>query len=190
MAGGMYNVYLADVLGCVSADFKLKISTTLQGFFGDVVALAGSGFTSATVQWIASFPSVTPQELLVYFVPNQAQSIMAAAGRKPTPGADGGTFVAATGTVSEVYAGSSPGAALLARLAFHELMHNKMQMSDGQLHPRGGLAAATVTDSTDCTDQNKGDMAAALQKSVPQWTTGITILSQGSSDPLSPYYHI
>jgi hypothetical protein len=189
MANVVYKVYLADMLGCVPTDTKLKINLTLQSFFTKVVQKS-SGFSSALVHWIAYYPTPAANELLLYYVPDIARSIVVSAGGQPPAGNDGFSFQGSGGWVSEVYASNHSDAELLARLGFHELMHNKLQLKDPQLHPKGGLAAKTVTNSTALSAGNISDMAQALPNSVPQWAGGVSTLVQGRSDPMSRFYQI
>lgn len=68
---------------------------------------------------------------------------------------------------------------LLARLAFHELMHNKLDASNSKdIHSSPddgtGLAATPVSSGTKLSDPNKRNMAMALGSLVAQFT-GATI---------------
>jgi len=75
------------------------------------------------------------------------------------------------GVGSEVYtAHTSP--PYLAKLVFHEALHNKLR-KDNRLHDRqSGLAAASVGESTTATKKNYALMASAIEKNVPQWLGG------------------
>jgi hypothetical protein len=94
--------------------------------------------------------------------------------------ADGLTVWAGSLTASEVYTtrfGSN--AAMLAKLAFHETMHNKTHQGAG-LHSSGGLAASPITPSSSLTAANIRTMAGLLARSRPQWAGGCTAYN----DPL------
>jgi hypothetical protein len=66
-------------------------------------------------------------------------------------------------------------AEVLARLAFHECMHNKLRLGN-ETHGRGGLASASVSADTQLTEQNVANMAAAMKTAVPQWPEGFGFL--------------
>jgi hypothetical protein len=77
---------------------------------------------------------------------------------------------------------------LLAALAFHEGMHNRLLLGQA-LHNRTGMAEATVTPSTVVTPENASQMAAALKTRVTQWPDGVMPLvhrrqRRDSGDPL------
>jgi hypothetical protein len=74
---------------------------------------------------------------------------------------------------SEVHVGSiarsNPRA--LAKLTFHEFMHNKLKVGDS-LHSRGGVAGKSVGPDTKLTTQNAKDFGQALIKQHVQWIDG------------------
>jgi hypothetical protein len=63
---------------------------------------------------------------------------------------------------------------LVAKLAFHECMHSKIDAAPGStvadIHTGDGLAAATISNGPDLTDGNISMMAAALGKKIIQYT--------------------
>jgi hypothetical protein len=125
-------------------------------------------------------------ELLVYFMPPNV-SVIKHVPRQLPPDLSAAGNTAFLSGASEVYVRStSP--KVLARLAFHELMHNRLRLNDRALHPQGGLASAEINDSTEYTDANKRAMAAVINRPIKQWTEGITILTHGIKDPISEYY--
>src|SRR5262249_23706020 len=77
--------------------------------------------------------------------------------------------------------GANPMAAVLGNLAFHEGMHNKLQMTNAQLHPHGGMAGATVGAATSLTGDNARHMAPALPNRHAQDASGMVCLP-GSLD--------
>jgi hypothetical protein len=99
----------------------------------------------------------------------------------PGLGPAGTTWRSTRGTVSEVYVDDTSDALGLARLVFHEFMHNKLEMGN-EMHTDYdvgfGLAREQVSSqksmynrSTDeLTQKNAIVMARALLKSVPQYT--------------------
>ena len=85
---------------------------------------------------------------------------------------------------------------LLANLAFHEAMHNKLALGNQGLHPLGGLANGTpngtppgwVEATTQLTPNNISRMASALEAVRPQYRAGIAKVAAAvaapDSDPL------
>ena len=106
-------------------------------------------------------------------------------GQTPDAAAGGATWPATTGVISEVFVDKAlPDGnfqQLLANLAFHELMHNKLDTSGNQpvlddIHTQGGggLAMATgLKASTLPPSTNLRLMATALQLDVPQLSVGL-----------------
>jgi len=127
--------------------------------------------------------------LLVYFMPSGKSVVKNVPNlNKPVDLNADGTTVHLAGA-SEVYV-KSDDAVILAKLAFHELMHNRLKQSDDQLHPQGGLGGASITPATKLNDRNIKTMQAALNTPITQWTAGIGILNNGKIDPMSEYYQI
>lgn len=98
---------------------------------------------------------------------------------RTAPGPDGltGWKTPSKETASEVYVNSkSPNE--VARLVFHEALHNTLHLSDSALHPQGGLAGSPVGQT-----QTKNDVALmkrGMQHTYPQWIGGF----EASHDPL------
>jgi hypothetical protein len=167
-----YNIYLVR-LGDIALndDQQTQVRTLLKGFFDRVIRSSRSLRTrfdeGVRVRWTTSCPTTRIQghELLIYMV----QSVISSAWATGAGGKTG----------SEVYVGRMT-PALVARVAFHEAMHNKTHWNDRRLHGRGGLARATVLDNTRLTRQNIQDMARVLGRNRPQWTGGCALMN----DPL------
>jgi hypothetical protein len=200
-----YNVYLFNGLPIsaamnrttLSGDQLTAINRTLQNYFDQVVKVhdnlnlpGRAKYGRAQVQWLASFPTVAPNELLIYLLP--AGATLVRAGKlqqgQPPAGHDGLTNPNLTGgTGSEVYFHFAD-TTLIANLMFHEAMHNKLALSNAQLHPKGGMAGATVEPATPLTAPNIRDMAVALDTNRPQWTAGMQMLAAAwmipDSDPM------
>jgi hypothetical protein len=89
-----------------------------------------------------------------------------------------GWYSATKVTASEVYVNSkSP--AEVARLVFHEALHNTLHLADAALHQQGGFAGSPVAQT-----QTKNDvslMKRGMQHSYPQWIGGF----EASNDPLN-----
>ncbi len=85
--------------------------------------------------------------------------------------------------ISEVYIDAVDGDAnfdsKLAKLAFHELMHNKLdahpiKATATNIHKSGGAGLALENPgSQDLTPRNVALMAAHLTLEIPQWTGGL-----------------
>jgi len=103
----------------------------------------------------------------------------------PNLSADGAT--APNSGASEVYVKSSD-PIFLAKLAFHELMHNRLKLGDAELHSQGGLASGNISSSTPLTAANIEAMARVIKDPIAQWTEGIDILTSGRFDLISEYY--
>ncbi len=184
---GEYKTWMVDPLGALTPALAAAIKSQLEGLFRTIID-KDKFFTSNSVSFSASSAAPTAHELLVYFMPSGKSVIKNVPGAKsPDLTADGSTVYAAG--ASEVYARGEDASAL-ARLAFHELMHNRLQQDDATLHPQGGLAGKTISTGTQLNDKNISTMSAALQTPITQYTAGIAILNNGKNDPLSEYYKI
>jgi hypothetical protein len=187
-----YNVTLVK-LGSFAIN-QDAVAARLKALFDDVInsdqALKRRFGELSSVTWATSCPaSYNAWDLLIYFVPSSIESIMRGLNPQAQAGANGLTAWRFSGsgatrteeTGSEVYANTGGGnATLLGNLAFHEALHNKGQLSDGQLHPHGGLAGETVTDGTQMTPGVRRLMAGMLGRNRPQWLGGCTYYN----DPL------
>ncbi len=184
------NVYLAEICNNsgLSATEKQTVQTTLQGWF--TLVCAGSSHT-ATVQWANSAPAtISTTDLICYFVRTQSDSAL-----KFAPGNTGGagtsqgfTFRSAVANGCEVYTSlcRSGGSTWFTELAFHELMHNKLNLGDQGLHSKGGLASATISAGATPSTQNLADMRGALGTARTQWTGGwAAIPCPDPNDPLA-----
>jgi hypothetical protein len=119
---------------------------------------------------------VSDTSLLIYFVDDRGSSLIRRIRPKARLGAGGTTHVRTAGNLSEVYVSAglqdSNPARAWAGLAFHEAMHNLLQMGQG-LHGSGGmgLAAETVYSNSGLTSKNKELMAKVMGKKIPQNTS-------------------
>jgi hypothetical protein len=170
------------------------VAARLKALFDDVInsnqALKTRFGELSSVTWATSCPaSYNAWDLLIYFLPNSRESIMRGINPNAQAGVNGLTAWRFSGsgatrseeTGSEVYANTGGGdATLLGNLAFHEALHNKGQLSDGQLHGHGGLAGETVTNTTQMTPGVRRLMAGMLGGNRPQWLGGCTYYN----DPL------
>lgn len=170
------------------------VGNKLQAHFQRVIAHPACPFTS--VRWFPGSPGMTldPGELLVYFVASYRSSVIEDAGGKlkdTTFMKEGGaTWDSPDGMISEVWLDGSPLRAAkplsnadyqqaLANVAFHELMHNKLDTSnthavkdinDIHFDAGGGLADPNHTALTILTARNIELMAQNLATPIRQNT--------------------
>ena len=148
----MKYVYLLDPLAVIGSLSRYsEILGALQGHFDKVAARMNERIL---VAFIPAVPTPTSHDLIIYFVPSEISIVSQFAGRPRNPitdDGDGFTSIkrSASGAVSaasEVYVNTTNGK-LLAALAFHEAMHNRLALGNG-MHARDGMAQATVTPDT------------------------------------------
>jgi hypothetical protein len=118
-------------------------------------------------------------EMIMYFVPNPRRSLIKSVAKRGAAHAGGGTVMTDQGMISEVFISEAAGDArigrLLAVIAFHELMHNKLDAHPtrgvvSDIHNLGGAAKATVGHGDDPSDNNKRLMATHLGIRIPQYS--------------------
>jgi hypothetical protein len=183
---GIYRTHMVDPLGALPPTLGYAIQSQLAGLFSPIVGY-DSFFENNWVFFNPTAAGPVRHELLVYFMPPGASIVKNVPGlAEPIDLSGGGSTVYSRGA-SEVYIKSNDPVAL-AKLAFHELMHNRLKQSDVQLHKQGGLASAIVNASTQLSDLNIKSMAAVLRTPITQWLAGISTLNSGKIDPLSEYY--
>lgn len=154
------------------------VGNHLRDMFQKVVDHPSSPFERLHYSWERGVVQQT--DIVLYFLASQADSIIKEK-YKALPkhnSGSGGTFPSASGMISEVYLRAMEGdfaySRLVAKLAFHECMHNKIDTppasTTADIHSGDGLAAATISNGTDLTDKNIGLMAANLGRKVIQHT--------------------
>lgn len=171
-----YNVYLANLGNALNQDQQNQVQSALQGWFGQIANTDG-----AMVQWVTSAPTAADNELLIYFVPSEINSVARSLpGYSGSAGSgDGFTVWAGSLTVSEVYVSRSRN--WLSEIAFHESMHNKLHLGDQALHALDGLARIPVVAGSQPSAHNITRMRSALSNRHAQWTGGWSAYN----DPLS-----
>ena len=125
-------------------------------------------------QWGCPVNEITDRDLVVYFVRNSGASVIKGLGVEGLPGDLGGLTalnVPHKGTISEVYMEDNFPAKKLAHLAFHELMHNKLQM-DNSMHgqPHVGMGLSPATECSVLTAGDIGLLAQRMDTPVKQYT--------------------
>jgi hypothetical protein len=193
----LYHIFVVDPYRVLFPNNAwASIKTQLNLLFDPVIGTAG-GFEGAVVVYSNGIVSPALNELLVYVMPS-GKSIVAKspnAVQQTDPTADGTTnFLAGA---SEIYATNIDRPVLKAKLAFHELMHNKLRLGKTTAHgpdalhtSQDGLGMETIGEDTPLTRRNILTMARALATPVPQWTAGIQTVLTGMHDPLSPFHSI
>ncbi len=135
-------------------------------------------FDNACVYWWTDRPvHNSPHEPLVWFLPSKAKSLIKKVFNINPSQNDGGlTKVSSSrGNISEVYLDHpiSKTARGRAFLAFHELMHNKLQQGDEMHDPSLGLGRGAIDMSSPFSASlNSEDcklVAPELNTPVPQW---------------------
>ena len=157
------------------------VANYLTDYFNADCRHANSPFENARCTWQKG--SVGETDLVVYFLPSVKRSIIASRFKTSSTctAPSGGTLETSQGMVSEVYMDTMEGdlnyCKLVANIAFHELMHNKLDAPSidktiKDVHALGGsgLAEATVGRGSQLTPQNIAWMAGALGKKIPQFT--------------------
>lgn len=186
----IFTVYTCDALGSMQATVGTAVQAKLKEYFSKITE---GTYDSCEVKEALPGQKMEENELLVFFMP-PGLSIAASlpgATSKPDPTSDGVTiWTTASGAVSEVYAKTSLDAEMLAKLAFHELMHNKLRLGDDLHKNQDGLGAREVGPSSQLTAKNIAGMKTALKNKTLQWVAGVAVLTTGKVDPLSPFYRI
>ena len=175
----IFNIYLGEIgTTGLSETEKSGVKSKLEGWFAKITA---DGDT-ALATWVKSPPSaIQDHELLAYFVSGSGSSILKFMPGSTGGGSNNGLTVFGSSSASEIYVSNSPSG--LAELTFHELMHNKLQMNDADLHKKDGLAAKVVPLGDVPSTVNLSDMKTALKNSHKQWTGGW----MAASDPSNGY---
>ena len=137
---------------------------------------SNGAFESSDFSWSGSAGQVQPHELVVYFLQERRRSIVQAQGGTVSHGS-GATYTTGAGTISEVYLSEMEGdrdyTRLVANLAFHEILHNKLEpkpVADIHSLGGGGLSSPVVSRGMRPTASELKSLGGALGKNVPQYT--------------------
>jgi hypothetical protein len=172
-----FNFYLKD-LGTSGSSWgegdRYVIGVNMKGLFDTVSADQNCAFSDSDFFWDpAASGSLT---LVIYFVDDHASSVLRRIRPSSPLGPGGTTHISGAGNLSEVYlsaaAGQADTAAALARLAFHEGMHNLLNRGQS-LHASGGggLASETIFANTNLTQRNIDLLAPAVSNTPAQNTS-------------------
>jgi hypothetical protein len=137
-------------------EIRQEVGRLLQAFFHPIVvnrARPGQPpFTGAAITWGPVAAKIADDEMVCYFVTDRARSVISSVGGGINTGihgpvgTGGNTFASSSGMVSEVYLDRVVGGPIaIANVAFHELMHNKLDaQQDGapvaSIHNTDGMA--------------------------------------------------
>jgi len=162
------------------------IGNEIRSLLGQVTTHKDSPFMSADYSWEPSAGAMKSNETLIHFV-NSGGSLITEFDGRSVPTAGGTVLIRGTGVISEVYVDRVDGdphfVQKLARVAVHELMHNKLDAVDppnravSDIHaPLGGLGMALhqVEWDTQFTLRNLELLAKNLSRAVPQFTSALS----------------
>jgi hypothetical protein len=182
----VYTIYLSDMLECFNKKTTVKQDTgdKLKAFYQKVLAKATPTDT-VDVTWVTSAPTLKPGEVHVYFTSEEYSVVSRRKGKGWDPLGMGGHWGYTDFTedahhvplegASEVHV-KIQSADILSKIAFHELMHQKLGLDNKKLHAKDGFAQAELDENSTLTASNIADMAAALRRPVAQWMGGFPLL--------------
>jgi hypothetical protein len=115
--------------------------------------------------------------IIIYFRASPEASLTKSIVGAPAPpgNAAGWTVIGAKATLSEAYVEMNFPAEKLARIAVHEMMHNKCQMDNDTLHGKkggAGIANSPTIGTESVTAENAKLLSANLTKNISQWRSG------------------
>lgn len=177
-----YKIHLVK-LGGARVGNEARTGGVLKSFFDQVIESSqslGERFSDgAETFWSTSCPEPAGHELLIYVVRSSMDSIvkdLPGLRGRASPNLDDGGFTAWVGelTGSEVYTESSNDPTMLAKLVFHEAMHNKLH-AGGDLHAHDGLAVSPLQTSSELSSGNIRQMARSLGRNRRQWAGGCAV---------------
>lgn len=194
---GVFRVHLksmmwgSDAKGAHSGwgeGMMYAIGMELKGLLQAVCDQKASGFMTADYSWDPGSALIAQHEPIIYFLNSNKSLIAKESGTNPSgAGIGGATWMSGVkGMISEVYldniSGDSRFCEKVARVAFHELMHNKLDaeeagrraMSDIHKSGGGGLALHHVEAYTPLTNVNKQTLAPHLDRKVNQYTAALS----------------
>lgn len=157
-----------------------RLCEEVHALFHQVIKHKDCTFDKVRVNSTMDVPTIASHDLLIYIFKNSNCSPVASH-FSASKGPNGCTAWSGNETGSEVYIRGLEGPSHVAKLIFHEAMHNKLHKGDS-LHAQGGLASEIIYPDTALTEKNIESMAKALSKSQGQWTGAWDLIY----DPMSP----
>jgi hypothetical protein len=156
------------------------IQDILWDYFCKVIAQAPTiGQFTPYISWFTKATEVADTDLVCYFVLSQSQSIITGLNLPQEAGDLGGqtSIGSQYGAISEVYVENNFPAKKLANIAFHELMHNKLQKNNKQLHEQTPGVGLGLNPANECSIMTSTDallMSQRLRTPVLQYTGRLT----------------
>lgn len=180
----VFQMALVDRVPAGSAEYfnysaKNIITYTLWEHLVAIAKAMPGGFIPGP-NWSLRAGHLMPHDVVIYFVLDPSQSIARRLGAVTPERTNAGGLTAETakGTVCEVYVEGNMPARRLANIAFHETMHNKLDVGGilrGNLHQEKdiGLGAGVTDEWTRLTAGDVRLMSANLFRKVRQYTGGM-----------------
>src|SRR5207245_10347457 len=136
---------MVDPLGALKGNLANAIQSQLALLFSAIISNFYEG------NWVYFTPDQASQmnsELLVYFMPAGQSIVQMLPGLNQTADFTGDGWTAWVGSLvaSEVYVSQSD-PVLLAKLAFHELMHNRFLQGNSMHSQQDGLGTSSIAAS-------------------------------------------
>lgn len=186
----MANFYIAGV-ATVPADVQSAVTGILNTLFTQI----GAG--PINVSWITSATGIiiTDSDLLVFVVDSYADSLVRHFPSNPTidmtsngitafqTTTQDGKVVSKKAASEAYFSRSRTDVALLAKIIFHESMHNKLVMGDAMHDRSGGLAQETITGATSLSAADIDRWKKNWNNKVNQWPEGFGFIP-APGDPL------
>jgi len=156
---------------------KTTIRDTMDKLLGDFSTL-GTTFMHSVTWGITEDGLKKKGVVLIYFRASPETSLTKTIVGAPAPPANsaGWTVIGTKASLSEAYIEMNFPAEKLARIAVHEMMHNKCQMDNAALHDSkkggAGIANSPTLGSESVTAQNATLLSKSLAKTIAQWRPG------------------
>jgi hypothetical protein len=182
-----YNVYIVDKQPQKPQSWEDKddytkngVITKLTGWMGQIATVAAyKGTPPAQVNWVGSYPQqIKDHEMICYFIPKATSAFGAdkskAHGQGMTGWRNGSSMLTEIWLETMRPFGLDNFIDMLAKMIFHEWMHQKLDShpSDdtNDIHNRAtGLGVTPVELVRGFTDEDRDDMAAAIDKKYKQY---------------------
>ena len=184
------NLIIADVFELSTAGkFRQPMIDRVKELYQECIDVANASLPAAQRHTFSVAvadkvkPSAGELDFIIYLLPIFMKSIVRKKNGMPPLDnllADhwGFTMFHTVGTANsaetEIIHKSADGAAL-GSVIFHELLHYKTGKGNGQLHPTGGLGAATVTPSSKTNLANRTDVVSTITKKITPWLDGFDV---------------
>jgi hypothetical protein len=179
MSIGLFQIALVNKVPSSYPYFNYQtqneITFTLWDYLARI-AMASGGFIPGP-SWNLWSSLLQASDAVIYFVRNPDASITRRLPGTPGPSGNnlgGFTVPSSKGVICEVYVDGNLPARRLANIAFHEFMHNRLDVGAHvvtNIHTQGGggIAHPPTTASSELTAANIKLMAAHLWKPIPQY---------------------